>query len=237
MTLDAARVGFALAIPSGATPDFATSGVKLQWSVRLSFLVIPPSPDTPILKPGERPKPGVRVPPPPLPSSASRHGRSKSFAYGFEPAVPLTLPAAPLIQPTGATHLMPVTGPLDSSNAHTSYRAVPDLGYVPVLYSSAAPEAPPSPGPLQRTASGNGHHRTASMASTPPRPNALQQTNVVLVPAKVETVECSIPIKVYPGCVPFLHPLYTNQETDVATLEQQHALPPDHLHLRRCPLT
>lgn len=128
MTLDSARVGFALAIPSGATPDFATSGVKLQWSVRLSFLVIPPSPDMPILKPGERPRPGVRVPPPPLPSSASRHGRSKSFAYGFEPAVPLTLPAAPLIQPTGATHLMPVSGPLDASNAHTSYRAVPEIG-------------------------------------------------------------------------------------------------------------
>ena len=47
MTLDSARLGFALAIPSGATPDFGTSGVKLQWSVRLSFLVIPPSPEAP----------------------------------------------------------------------------------------------------------------------------------------------------------------------------------------------
>ncbi|KAK4703418.1 RAB6A-GEF complex partner protein 2, partial [Phenoliferia sp. Uapishka_3] len=206
MTLDSARVGFALAIPSGATPDFATSGVKLQWSVRLSFLVIPPSPDTPVLKPGERARPGVRVPPPPLPSSASssRHGRSKSFAYGFEPAVALTLPAAPLIQPTGAAHLMPVTGPLDTSSAHTSYRAVPDLGYVPVLYSAVLKEGPPVPGPLQRTASGTGHRSAASLSGAPPRPpNAPPQTNVVLVPAKVETVECSIPIKVYPGNTPF----------------------------------
>ncbi|KWU45900.1 hypothetical protein RHOSPDRAFT_6340, partial [Rhodotorula sp. JG-1b] len=29
MVLDSERIGFALAIPSGATPDFGTSGVKL----------------------------------------------------------------------------------------------------------------------------------------------------------------------------------------------------------------
>ncbi|KAM0756310.1 Rgp1-domain-containing protein [Meredithblackwellia eburnea MCA 4105] len=210
MTLDSARVGFALAIPSGATPDFLTSGVKLQWSVRMSFLVIPPSPDVPLGKEGQRPRSGRSgAPPSHAPSastsSATRHGRSKSFAYGFEPAVPLTLPAAPLIQPTGAAHLMPVTGPLDTSSAHTSYRAVPDLGYVPVLFSSSAPEPPPAPGPLQRTASGaTGHRPTASMSGgvTKP-PNTAPQTNAVLVPAKVETVECSIPIKVYPGNTPF----------------------------------
>lgn len=194
-TLDSARIGFALAIPSGATPDFATSGVKLQWSVRLSFLVIPPSPDSP---PAKAPlSNGARTPT--EGSSPQRHGRSKSFAYGFEPAVPLTLPAAPTILPTGATHLMPVLGPLDTSTGCISYRAVPDLGFVPILFSSAAPDLP-SPGPLQRSANGKAHKSSASL-SLPRTSSPLQQASVVLVPAKIETVECAIPIKVYPGCV------------------------------------
>lgn len=206
-TLDSARLGFALAIPSGATPDFGTSGVKLQWSVRLSFLVIPPSPDAPLPNPNlsERDrKPGPNR----LPSSmangtasATRHGRSKSFAYGFEPAVPLTLPAPPMITPTGAAHLMPVLGARDISTSHTSYRAVPDLGFVPVLFSSNAPEPPPAPGPLQRSASGASLHRsTGSLSASRAQANPVQKASVVLVPAKVDTVECSIPIKVYPGC-------------------------------------
>ncbi|KDE09521.1 hypothetical protein MVLG_00419 [Microbotryum lychnidis-dioicae p1A1 Lamole] len=224
MTLDCARVGFALAIPSGATPDFGTSGVKLQWSVRLSFLVVPPSPDA---KPATQPKGHARrgstflgrgtppAPPPPPSSglageSGRSHARSKSFAYGFEPTVPLTLPAAPAILPTGAAHLMPVLGPKDTSASHVSYRAVPDLGFAPVLYSTNAPEAPPSPGPLQRTASGKtldfrSHQRNASSLSHSRGTQvvAVQQTSVVLVPAKYEMVECSIPIKVYPGNTPF----------------------------------
>ncbi|ORY75976.1 Rgp1-domain-containing protein [Leucosporidium creatinivorum] len=209
-TLDSARLGFALAIPSGATPDFGTSGVKLQWSVRLSFLVIPPSPDAPLPNPNlsERDrKPGPNR----LPSSmangtasATRHGRSKSFAYGFEPAVPLTLPAPPMITPTGAAHLMPVLGARDISSSHTSYRAVPDLGFVPVLFSSNAPEPPPAPGPLQRSASGASLHRsTGSLSASRAQANPVQKASVVLVPAKVDTVECSIPIKVYPGNTPF----------------------------------
>lgn len=199
-TLDSARVGFALAIPSGATPDFATSGVKLQWSVRLSFLVIPPSPDSPLPPPKKprAPSAGSSVPT----ASSSRHGRSKSFAYGFEPSVPLTLPAAPSILPTGATHLMPVLGPLDTSTSHTSYRAVPDLGFVPVLFTSNVAEGPPPPGPLQRSASGASHRTSPSLSSMRAfNSPVMQQNSVVLVPAKIETVECSIPIKVYPGLV------------------------------------
>ncbi|GAA5951108.1 hypothetical protein JCM10213_004240 [Rhodosporidiobolus nylandii] len=214
MTLDAARVGFALAIPSGATPDFGTSGVKLQWSVRLSFLFIPPSPDA---GPDAPPTPGRRSalgfgsrPPPPPPARVppgappSRHGRSKSFAYGFEPAVPLTLPPPPMIAPSGAAHLMPVLPRAGDSSPvqHVSYRAVPDLGFVPVPFSSAAPEPPPSPGPLQKTALGAHHRHNPSMSL--PRPQSpLGNGSVVLVPAKVETVECSIPIKVYPSNTPF----------------------------------
>ncbi|PWO00113.1 Rgp1-domain-containing protein [Tilletiopsis washingtonensis] len=38
--LDVGQVGFQLPIPSGATPDFVTSAVKLHWTVRLSFLTL-----------------------------------------------------------------------------------------------------------------------------------------------------------------------------------------------------
>lgn len=138
-----------------------------------------------------------------MPPSLLRHGRSKSFAYGFEPSVPLTLPAAPSILPTGATHLMPVLGPLDTSLSHTSYKAVPDLGFVPVVFTSNnALEGPIPLGPLQRSASG-GNHKTSPSLSSMRAFNApvMQEKSVVLVPAKIETVECSIPIKVYPGYV------------------------------------
>lgn len=97
---------------------------------------------------------------------------------------------------------MPVYGRHDSNSSYTTYRAVPDLGYVPVLYCTTAPEAPPTPGPLQRSASGASHKATASLAlAARPVVGAQAQASVVLVPAKVETVECSIPIKVYPGFV------------------------------------
>lgn len=39
-TLELGQVGFQLPIPSGATPDFVTSAVKLCWTVRLSFLML-----------------------------------------------------------------------------------------------------------------------------------------------------------------------------------------------------
>lgn len=239
MTLDAARLGFALAIPSGATPDFGTSGVKLQWSVRLSLLVIPPSPEasagaTPNITPrrlaaalgasgsGGRSSPngGTSTPP--------RHSRSKSFAYGFEPAVPVTLPPPPPIPPSGAAHLMPVPPRAGEPTPvqHISYRAVPDLGYVPVLFSSAMPEPPPAPGPLQKAASGAHHRPTPSMSLARGQQSPFGNGSAVLVPAKVETVECSIPIKVYPGCVPAS--LAREKLANRALPTQQHALPPDN---------
>jgi hypothetical protein len=39
-TLQFGQVGFSLPIPSGATPDFSTSAVKLAWTVRLSLLML-----------------------------------------------------------------------------------------------------------------------------------------------------------------------------------------------------
>ncbi|BGP42252.1 Golgi membrane exchange factor (Ric1p-Rgp1p) subunit [Rhodotorula kratochvilovae] len=222
MVLDSARIGFALAIPSGATPDFGTSGVKLQWSVKLSFLVIPPSPDAPPGGPSQPPsRRGTPAPPsngaaapPRAPSAGGHHGRSKSFAYGFEPAVPLTLPPPPMIAPSGAAHLMPVPAPPPADPAHpqppshVSYRAVPDLGYVPVPFSSAAPDKPGPPpiGPLQKTARGAMHRPSPSMSAQRAQGAVSAMVgsgSTVLVPAKVETVECSIPIKCYPGNTPF----------------------------------
>ncbi|CAO1637659.1 unnamed protein product [Parajaminaea phylloscopi] len=42
-TLFAGQSSFSLPIPSGATPDFLTSGVKLRWTVRMSFLLAMPA--------------------------------------------------------------------------------------------------------------------------------------------------------------------------------------------------
>ncbi|CAG8606251.1 14302_t:CDS:2 [Racocetra persica] len=36
--LNASRISFAISIPTNCTPDFATTGVKLQWSLRLEFI-------------------------------------------------------------------------------------------------------------------------------------------------------------------------------------------------------
>ncbi|PWN28589.1 Rgp1-domain-containing protein [Jaminaea rosea] len=49
-TLGLGQTSFQLPIPSGASPDFETSGVKLHWTVRISFLTsitTSPSPSTP----------------------------------------------------------------------------------------------------------------------------------------------------------------------------------------------
>ena len=68
-TLDAGQVSFSLPIPSGATPDFVTSGVKLVWTVRLSLLTLSSvRPPVPKAAPGE-PAPKVpkrKLPPPHL---------------------------------------------------------------------------------------------------------------------------------------------------------------------------
>ncbi|UZJ54428.1 hypothetical protein CBS101457_003748 [Exobasidium rhododendri] len=39
-TLNTGQVCFSLPIPSGATPDFVTSAVKLSWTIRMSFLML-----------------------------------------------------------------------------------------------------------------------------------------------------------------------------------------------------
>ncbi|CAI2181298.1 2221_t:CDS:10 [Funneliformis geosporum] len=39
--LNAARISFAISIPTSSTPDFQTTGVKLQWCLRLEFITGP----------------------------------------------------------------------------------------------------------------------------------------------------------------------------------------------------
>jgi hypothetical protein len=198
-TLDAGRVGFTLAIPSGATPDFATSAVKLQWSVRLSFLVKPPPPPPQSPKSAsQHPRSHVRSPsgaiPPSAQASPNSHTRSKSFAFGSDSAS--TVPVA-----TGTHHLTPSTQ--ESTPSNTSLRAVPDLTFNPVLYrpvdeivygsSTSMSRSPPTPKAslsVPRSPKGSASSRTST-------------GSVVLMPAKVETVECSFPIRVYPSDTSF----------------------------------
>ncbi len=65
--LEKGRVSFSLSIPSGASPEFVTSGVKLNWLVRLSFLTVsatkPPSPSS---SEKQATKPSPLFPPPHL---------------------------------------------------------------------------------------------------------------------------------------------------------------------------
>ncbi|EPQ30115.1 uncharacterized protein PFL1_02232 [Pseudozyma flocculosa PF-1] len=60
-TLDKGRVSFALPVPSGEGPEFVTSGVKLNWTLRLSFLTIsrikPPPPTDGRRAPARKPPP------------------------------------------------------------------------------------------------------------------------------------------------------------------------------------
>ncbi|PWY98184.1 Rgp1-domain-containing protein [Testicularia cyperi] len=83
--LDKGRANFTLPIPSGASPEFVTSGVKLNWLVRLSFLTVASTkapvtqaaaaePATETAKPAAVPS---RLPPPPhlVPSPSDGFGR------------------------------------------------------------------------------------------------------------------------------------------------------------------
>lgn len=215
-TLDTGRAGFSLAVPSGASPDFSTSGVKLQWSVRLTLLFVPPSkyPVTITPKTGSHARSGSVSGGGAASASAGSgqgftpsHGRSKSYAYGFEPQVAVP----PSFVPIGSPHLLPVQNPGDDSAAlHTVYRGVPDLSYVPILYGTTTVSPETARVGLPPTSNESSSKLRIPLPSSPPLPGfgkgpAPPQVtgNVVLIPAKVETVECSIPIRVYPGNTPF----------------------------------
>ncbi|GAA97283.1 uncharacterized protein L969DRAFT_42443 [Mixia osmundae IAM 14324] len=204
ITLDAGRVTAALSIPSGQTPDFATSGVKLQWSVRFSFLVLPPEavklPETPLSRmPVHGRSPSV------MPNGSARiapdHARSPSFTFGSE--TPLT----PLPTKTGTHHLMPAIGVSTPTNA--VYRGVPDLDYLPVLFKSREIDKPtlsrkvslePLSSPTLSRPGSPAHSRRPSAGRIPQVEDERVKTDhAVLMPSRHEVVECSLPIRVYPS--------------------------------------
>lgn len=205
LVMDMSRVPFALSIPSGGTPDFATSGVKLQWSVRLAFLIIPPStlPSTPVQKMVQHHRTAS--------SNFSRdkearpelnaHNRSRSFAFGHTHDTMKNVDPVPILN--GIHHIMPI--PAESSDEQTSYRGIPDLAFSPILFQSAedavrassvmssvSPDASPQASMSPSSLWGGFH-------SEPPQVHG----SVVLMPGRTEIVECAIPIKVYPSCTPF----------------------------------
>ena len=77
--LDKGRAGFSLSIPSGASPEFVTSGVKLNWLVRLSFLTVSATKelvDSGNNEKGEKQKQSKLLPPPHLlPASSDGFSR------------------------------------------------------------------------------------------------------------------------------------------------------------------
>lgn len=225
-TLDSGRAGFALAIPSGATPDFATSGgesklytclgdsfkypdkfcfslpVKLQWSLRVSLLILPPQ--IPRSIPGmsgaysHHHRPGSSTPATSplalssassssssLPLSSPGHSKSKSLAF-FGTSQPNT----PVPVETGTHHLLPLPS-IHPHQQYTSYRAVPDLSFIPTLFQS--PEAQAATEKLGLAI----EDRDVDISG------AGQGETVVLMPTKIETVEVNIPLRVYPSATPF----------------------------------
>jgi hypothetical protein len=102
---------------------------------------------------------------------------------------------------TGSHHTMPV--PSACTTHHTSYRAVPDLAFAPVLFQSAedATQAAQSP-TLDHNRSPSESFSPTALFTSEPLPEV--HGSVVLMPSKTETIEVSIPIKVFPLVTPFL---------------------------------
>ncbi|KDN50410.1 Rgp1-domain-containing protein [Tilletiaria anomala UBC 951] len=149
-TLDAGQVSFALPIPSGATPDFTTSGVKLLWTIRLSLLTL------------------TSVKPPASPKSSSR-----SNIYNGGPHAPIPPPAPSASKRAlPPPHLVPGT-PDGFALYHQSLRALPSLC-----------------GPLPSFTPDESHR-------------SFLKRNGYGVEAKLEIVECSVPLVVLPNSTRF----------------------------------
>lgn len=185
-------------------PDksFFSSTVKLQWSLRVSLLILPPQ--IPRSIPGmsggysQHHRPGSSTPATSplalssassssssLPLSSPGHSKSKSLAF-FGTSQPNT----PVPVETGTHHLLPLPS-IHPHQQYTSYRAVPDLSFIPTLFQS--PEAQAATEKLGLAI----EDRDVDISS------AGQGETVVLMPTKIETVEVNIPLRVYPSATPF----------------------------------
>lgn len=87
---------------------------------------------------------------------------------------------------TGSHHLLPVAA-VSPEQQYTSYRAVPDLAFLPTLFQSAEAQK-------QHAAAGSPTLAKAEEA-------------VVLMPTKIETVEIAIPLRVFPSATPYRSPM------------------------------
>ena len=128
-----------------------------------------------------------------------QHNKSKSFAFmGSSPTTHV-----PVDSGGSHHHLLPVA-PIGPHQQYTSYRAVPDLSFVPTLFQT--PEAQeqaqlgsPALGGLSGSGSGAGAGTGTGVAK--------REEAVVLMPAKIETVEMAVPLRVYPSATPFRAPV------------------------------
>ena len=208
-TLDSGRTGFALAIPSGATPDFATSGVKLQWTLHFSFLILPPQySKNPHVIPTGPARSATGLAPLLTPDSSGssqgsqqkmqQHRYSKSYAIGAR-----SFPGTPVPVETGSHHLMPVPSSTPE-HQYTCYRAVPDLSFIPTLFQS--PEAQQLAQRQQDELSGRSPAMNGGSATK--KTTAMDEA-VVLMPTKIETVDINIPLRVFPSATPFRSPVST----------------------------
>lgn len=130
------------------------------------------------------------------PSAGTRpqHNKSKSFAF-----IGSSSPTTPVPVDSGGSHhhLLPVPS-VTPDQQYTSYRAVPDLSFVPTLFQT--PDAQ-EPGQLASPALGvPAGGKTGTGA-------AKREEAVVLMPAKIETVEIAVPLRVYPSATPFRAPV------------------------------
>lgn len=169
--------------------------VKLQWSIRLSFLVIPAQASDAIsiaptskLAHTRRPSDHNTT----NPAAPAMHARSRSFAFGTEP----TPISDPVPVSTGPSHLMPILA--ESSELQISYRGVPDLAFRPVLFQSAEEARAMGSPSLHQRGSSNPSASPSNFAWSQQAPREVHGS-VVLMPAKSEVIECSIPIKCYPA--------------------------------------
>ncbi|KAK0528295.1 Golgi membrane exchange factor (Ric1p-Rgp1p) subunit [Tilletia horrida] len=126
-TLDKGRVPFSLSIPSGATPDFKTSAVKLKWTVKLSLLTLAsvkqPSADSTFAPPSSPalPRTPDAGPPPSTPGSTAP---STPLTPGLALAPASAPDALPRLAPP--PHLMP-SKPDGFALYHSAWRAVRHL--------------------------------------------------------------------------------------------------------------
>jgi hypothetical protein len=138
----------------------------------------------------------------PLPSPG--HAKSKSFAFSGTSQLGTPIPVE-----TGTHHLLPLPS-IHPHQQYTSYRAVPDLSFIPTLFQS--PEAQAQSGKMGGgSLSLNGNEDDLAFNSGGNRSDGNndvataggQGETVVLMPTKIETVEVNIPLRVYPSATPF----------------------------------